>query len=186
MTNVLAGVLAGGRSTRFGSDKALADVDGAPMAARVAEVLARAGCEVLLVARHARSLGIAELFEPDGPRHPLFGVATLLREAEARGHPGAFVAACDAWPLDADVVAQLIAARALAAATPLLGWWPVVAPSGAVTREVCLLAAGQGARVRDVARGLALPTREVGPVGNRNAPPALQARARRDDQVRSR
>ncbi len=172
MTNVLAGVLAGGRSTRFGSDKALADVDGAPMAARVADVLVQAGCEVLLVARHARHLGIAELIEPDGPRHPLFGVATLLREAEARGRPGAFVATCDAWPLQAHMVEHLLETGSLAASTPLLGWWPLLAPTGAVTLEVCHLAAERGARVRDVAVALALPTRDVGTVGNRNTPTA--------------
>jgi molybdopterin-guanine dinucleotide biosynthesis protein A len=113
MTTVLAGVLAGGRSTRFGSDKALADVQGVPMAVRVVEVLVRAGCEVRLVARHARNLGVAEILEPYGPRHPLFGVAALLAEAETRGLPGAFVATCDAWPLDEHIVGKLLDARAL-------------------------------------------------------------------------
>ena len=44
-------VLAGGRSSRMGRDKALIPVDGVPLAARIADVLAAAGLDVYLIRR---------------------------------------------------------------------------------------------------------------------------------------
>ena len=59
-------VLAGGLSSRFGSDKAVYLVDGVPLAVRIAEVLRAAGLDPCVVARTPRGLGIPERIEPDG------------------------------------------------------------------------------------------------------------------------
>ena len=71
-------ILAGGLSSRFGSDKVLFLLDGRPLALRVADALRAAGLDPRLVARHPRDLGLPELIEPEGPRHPLHCVATAL------------------------------------------------------------------------------------------------------------
>lgn len=148
-------VLAGGRSSRFGSDKAVFCVEGVPLAVRVARVLAEAGLLPGLLSRHPRDLGLPELIEPDGPRHPLWGVATALDLGEE-----AFFAPCDVVDLRVEQVRALLAARAVAADQPLLGVYP--ATFAAEARAAALA----GARVREVTR--ALPRLEVGGVGNLN------------------
>lgn len=151
-------VLAGGRSTRFGSDKALHPVDGVPMAVRVARVLAAAGLDPLLVVRHPLGLGLPELVEPDGPRHPLWGVAAALADG------GAFFAPCDLVDLHVDQVRRLLAEGAVATAQPLLGVYPPT------FRDRALRAALAGERVQDAIAGL--PTLDVGAVANLNRPPS--------------
>lgn len=149
-------ILAGGLSSRFGSDKALHLVDGAPLAVRIARVLAEAGLEPALVARHPRGLGLPELIEPDGPRHPLWGVAAALEQG------GAFFAPCDLPDLRVDQVRRLLAEGAIALGQPLLGVFP------ATFRDRARAAALAGERVRDAVAGL--PTLDVGAVPNLNRP----------------
>lgn len=161
-----AWILAGGASRRYGSDKALADVDGIPMVLRVADTLREAGLEPVVLARHARGLPLREVIEPDAPtRHPLFGVACALgHEADDGGSDGALVCPVDAWPLQGAQVRALYTARAVARVNPLVGWWPAWA------QGACVEGARTGARVRAVAQACALPALDVGPVGNRNEP----------------
>lgn len=154
-------VLAGGRSTRFGSDKALHVVAGVPLAVRTAEVLRAAGLDPWLVVREARDparlAGLPTLAEPDGPRHPLWGVATALALGE-----GAFFAPVDLVDLDPARVRALLDARAIATDQPLLGVWP--AAMAARAREAAL----RGDAVRSVAA--ALPAVDVGAFVNLNRP----------------
>ena len=139
---VLGLVLAGGRSTRFGSEKAVAPVEGAPMVARVAAVLAR-GCEALAVnaradsgaAAWARGAGLETLPDPPGaPDGPLAGVLAGLELAERHGAAWLLTAPCDTPWLPDDFAARLMAeVRASAAATavtaegshPLCTLWSV-------------------------------------------------------------
>jgi molybdopterin-guanine dinucleotide biosynthesis protein A len=150
--------LAGGRSRRFGSDKALFPVNGVPLARHLADVLADAGLEPWLVVREPRRLGVPELVEPAGPRHPLWGVAAAL----ARGED-TFFTPCDLVDLRADQVRALLAARAVAVDHPLLGVYP--ASLAEVARQVALA----GGPVRPVVAGL--PSCAIGPVTNLNRPP---------------
>ncbi len=116
MAGGIAGiVLAGGRSTRWGSEKAVARVGGAPMVARVHAVLAR-GCERVAVnaPRGSGAWAWAERahadLAPDAPGlpdGPLTGVLAGLAWAEARGAELLAVAPCDAPGLPADYVARL-------------------------------------------------------------------------------
>jgi molybdopterin-guanine dinucleotide biosynthesis protein A len=160
-------VLAGGLSSRFGMDKALFRVDGEPLAVRTARVLRAAGLDPVLVARTARNLGIPELLEPDGPRHPLWGVWFALTTV---GENGAFFAPCDLPDLAPEHVAPLLAARAVAADQPLLGFYPVDLADRA--REFALA----GRPVRDFAADR--PRLDVGSLRNLNRPPAGAGSAR--------
>lgn len=150
-------ILAGGLSRRFGSDKALHVVDGVPLALRIAEVLRAAGLDPWLVARRSRPLGLPELLEPEGPRHPLWGVAAALGEGD-----DVFLTPCDLAALEVEQVRALLAARAVAVGQPLLGVYP------ARLRDRALAFATAGASVRAFAEGL--PTLDVGPIVNLNRP----------------
>lgn len=162
LTGITRGwILAGGRSTRFGSDKAVHRVDGVPMVVRLARVLQDAGLEPIVVAREARGLGLAERMEPDGPRHPLHGVASVLGEGDALFCP------CDLPDLTAEQVRALLRAAetlgpVVALGQPLLA----VLPASLQPRAASLAAAG--GRVRALVDGL--PTVDLGPLVNLNRP----------------
>jgi molybdopterin-guanine dinucleotide biosynthesis protein A len=151
-------ILAGGLSRRFGADKALHPVEGVALAVRTAGVLRAAGLEPWLVARQRRNLGLPEILEPDGPRHPLWGVAAALGEGD-----DAFFTPCDLVDLDVEQVRALLAARAIALGQPLLGVFP------GRLRDRALTYASEGRTVREFVADL--PVCDVGPVTNLNRPP---------------
>jgi len=102
-------VLAGGASRRMGRDKALVLLDGVPLAARVAAVLAAGGCEpVSLVGRQPElgGLGWPVVVEAEEDRHPLWGVAAAL---EASPAPWILICPCDLIHLLPAHVAALLA-----------------------------------------------------------------------------
>lgn len=146
---VIAGfVLAGGLSRRMGRDKATLPVDGVPMAARVAQVLAEAGCApVTLVGRQPalRTLGLPVLAEGDAEHHPLYGVAAAL---EGCATPLALFCPCDLVAVSAAPLVALVGygAPCVAASAgrrhPLL----VVLPRSWAARARALAQAGGAAR----------------------------------------
>ncbi len=136
-------VLAGGRSSRFGREKALAELGGRSFIARAVEVLG-AGCARVAINARAASLAAAFAAEhalpclsdgPGDPDGPLAGVKAGL--AWAQGEGAAFLATtpCDTPFLPRDLVAVLAGtggARAAVAQTadglqPLCALWPVAA-----------------------------------------------------------
>ena len=99
-------VLAGGQSRRMGRDKAAVEVDGTPMAERVAAALVAAGCDPVVAVGGSPIAGydtVSDLHPGDGP---LGGVITALR------HLGTdtVVAACDLPDLDAATVGSIATA----------------------------------------------------------------------------
>ncbi|MEM6315264.1 MAG: molybdenum cofactor guanylyltransferase [Planctomycetota bacterium] len=89
-------ILAGGRSRRFGSDKALAERDGRPMLRRVADQAMNAGLAVTVVAETAGKYVELDLptIADDRPHlGPLGGLATAL--ADADGEAEIVLLACD-------------------------------------------------------------------------------------------
>jgi molybdopterin-guanine dinucleotide biosynthesis protein A len=109
----VAGVIvAGGRASRMGGrDKAFAEVDGEPIAARAVRVF-RSLFPQVIVAGHAperfRGLDVetvADVFPGCGP---LAGIHAAMR---ASRHPHVFVAACDMPGLDGDAI-RFVCARA--------------------------------------------------------------------------
>lgn len=126
----IAGLLiAGGRSTRFGADKALALFDGAPMMDRATglfaglpgfAISARSGSGA---EARARQFGIDVVYDdPNLPSGPLTGILSGLTWAKQRGFAFLATAPCDAPCLPPNMVAQLAAnigaARAAFAETP--------------------------------------------------------------------
>lgn len=89
-------ILAGGRSSRYGSDKALATLDGGAFAARVAASMRDAGAaDVTLVGATpmvASALGLPAIGDEEAGQGPLGGIRTALR---ATGAARAWIAACD-------------------------------------------------------------------------------------------
>jgi molybdopterin-guanine dinucleotide biosynthesis protein A len=112
-------VLAGGRSTRMGTDKAaLVHPDGRPLARRTFDLLVEAGCaEVTLSLRHDQSMPtgfenraqIAVVRDPEGQSAgPLAGIVAAMSL-----HPDAdwLVLACDLPRLDLATLRHLIASK---------------------------------------------------------------------------
>lgn len=87
-------VLAGGKSSRFGPDKATHLVEGKPMALWVAEALSRYAAPITLVGKrefHA-GLGLPLIEDSVVGAGPLAGIVTALANAH---NPWCLIAACD-------------------------------------------------------------------------------------------
>ncbi len=136
-------ILAGGRSSRFGREKAVAELDGNPLIARVERVLAR-GASPLAVsapagsgaAAYAAEQGLACLGDrPGDVDGPLAGVKAGLHWAKAQGLHWLATSPCDTPFLPAGLVETLHAgarefgavARTSAGLQPLCAIWPVAA-----------------------------------------------------------
>ncbi len=99
---VSAAIMAGGKSKRMGQDKAWIELDGEPLIARVAAVLAEVADEVIVVANDPRyeSLGLRVVRDRYPQGGPLGGIATGVGAAT---HDTVLVAACDMPFLSATV-----------------------------------------------------------------------------------
>lgn len=104
---VSAAIMAGGRSTRMGQDKAWIELDGEPLISRVAHVLAQVADEVLVVANDPRygSLGLRVVHDRYPAGGALGGIATGVGAAM---HDTVLVAACDMPFLDPAVWSVLV------------------------------------------------------------------------------
>jgi molybdopterin-guanine dinucleotide biosynthesis protein A len=119
-------VLTGGASSRMGRDKALLEVDGKPMAVRVADALTRAGAsEVFCVGGDTDGLQAHGLpVVPDGRpgEGPLGGLVTALSAAR---HDLVVVLACDlVQPSDAAIGRLVVSAGSAAATVPVVAERP--------------------------------------------------------------
>jgi len=110
-TRWVGAVLTGGRSSRMGRDKALLEVDGVPMALRVARALSAAGAaEVVCVGgdlEALRALGLRAEPDPRQGEGPLGGVISALELARS-GVPAVVVVPCDLPWLHASVPELLV------------------------------------------------------------------------------
>jgi molybdenum cofactor guanylyltransferase len=120
---ILGAVIAGGKSSRFGSDKAVALVDGLPLIDHVVMGLYRHAEAIVIAGRDWRDFDAVDDGEYAG-QGPLAGLFAALKHAETNGFDAVISAACDALP-----VPDL---RELAGDTPavidghwLFGFWPV-------------------------------------------------------------
>jgi molybdopterin-guanine dinucleotide biosynthesis protein A len=135
---ILGAVLAGGRSTRFGSDKALAVLDGRTLLDLAVASLADLCDTVVVVGREAAPVQVL----PDRPRAgmgPLGGLAAALHHADAHGYDAVLSCSVDSLGLDAVLRDALEPAPAYVASQPVIGLWPACA---ALTLDALL--AGEG------------------------------------------
>jgi molybdopterin-guanine dinucleotide biosynthesis protein A len=102
-------VLTGGASRRMGRTKALIEVDGVPMASRVAAALRAAGCQTVVAAggdaEELAPLGLDLVPDVVAGEGPLAGILAVLEWFGAGDHaaddgPDVFVVACDLPYLD--------------------------------------------------------------------------------------
>lgn len=121
---VLAAILAGGQSRRFGSDKALALVNGERLIDRVAGVLRPQADALVVCGREDPSFTCL----PDWPEPglgPLGGLNAALRHARAEGFDAVLSTSCDVPNLPSGLRAVLSGDGASCAADqPVVGWWP--------------------------------------------------------------
>jgi molybdopterin-guanine dinucleotide biosynthesis protein A len=120
---ILGAVLAGGLSSRFGSDKALAELGGHTLIALAVDALS-GWCEHVIVV--GRPMAPAPTL-PDWPRAgmgPLGGLAAALRHAVDEGYEAVLSCGVDAGLLPDDLPALLGPAPACLAAQPVIGLWP--------------------------------------------------------------
>jgi molybdopterin-guanine dinucleotide biosynthesis protein A len=114
---VAGAVIAGGRSRRFGRDKAQAELYGASLIDLSLAVL-RAGCAVVAVngpAELATSRGVPAIEDDPGlPRGPAAGLAGVLVWADLRGYTHVVTAPCDTPRLPPDLVLRLVAHAGIA------------------------------------------------------------------------
>jgi molybdopterin-guanine dinucleotide biosynthesis protein A len=119
---VLGAILAGGRSSRFGSDKALAMIDGRPMLEHVAERLS-GQCDGLVVAGRDWP-GIDRVDDrPEPGLGPLGGLAGALAHALDHGFDAVLTSSCDLPALPDDLIAMLGAPDAMLQRQPTIGLW---------------------------------------------------------------
>ena len=120
---LLGAVLAGGLSTRFGSDKALAEIDGHTLIATAVDALS-GWCEYVVVV--GRELAPAPTL-PDWPRPgmgPLAGIASALHLARDENYAAVLTCGVDSVGLPENLPDLLGPAPAYLADQPVVGIWP--------------------------------------------------------------
>jgi len=125
---ILGVVLAGGKSSRFGSDKALAELDGHTLLARAVDALS-GWCEYVVVA--GRETAPAPCI-PDWPQPdmgPLGGIAAGLHHALDEGYDSVLTCGVDSVDLPDNLLDLLSPASAYLASQPVIGHWKTDAAS---------------------------------------------------------
>ncbi len=153
---ILGCVLAGGESTRFGSDKALAKLDGQTLMDRAVAALF-GFCEAVVVVGRAEASVPTVADWPQAGMGPLGGLAGALRHACDKGFSAVLTCGVDSVKLPADLLDHLSPGPACAESQPVIGLWPVSALptleqilTGAERRSVLHFAERAGARLIDL------------------------------------
>ena len=112
---VTVAVLAGGRGSRIGGDKALVRLAGRPLIDYPLTAARAAGLNAVVVAKRSTRLPVLRvplLLEPDEPTHPLLGITTALEQ-----HPAIIAVPCDMPFIEPS---QLVTLAAMSADVALL------------------------------------------------------------------
>ena len=166
---ILGAVLAGGQASRFGSDKALAELGGRSLLDRAVDQLSGWCEDVVVVGREEAPAPTL----PDHPRPgmgPLGGIAAALRHARDAGFEAVLTIGVDSLGLPEDLVERLSPPPACLAAQPVVGLWPVSAAA-----DVDDILAGSGRHsLRELAERIGARAVELSePPANLNTPADL-------------
>jgi len=133
-SNTLGAIVAGGASSRFGSDKALALLDGQPLIAHAQAALERCIGTVVVCGRSWG--GLLALDDVPAPGlGPLGGIAAALSHAREAGLTHVLTIGCDMPHVPHALLADLIArAPAFCSDAPILGCWSADAGEGLAAR----------------------------------------------------
>lgn len=169
----LGAILAGGRSTRFGSDKAEALLEGRRLLDHAVAALAVQCDAVVVIGREDAAHPCA----PDWPRPdcgPLGGLAGALRYARGNDFAELLSTSVDAIGLPPDLAQRLTPAPAYVEQQPVIGLWPVAALG---PLEAILLGSGRHSVMRfaEAIGARAVPLDD--PPANINRPDDLPAAA---------
>ncbi len=122
--SVMGAVLAGGRSSRFGSDKALAGLRGRPLIEHVIDALA-AHCDFIAICGRSYGTHVALEDRPSGIG-PLGAISAALDHATSQGYHAVLTAPCDVPVLTNDMLQPLRRSSvAFLDTCPVIGLWPV-------------------------------------------------------------
>jgi len=120
---ILGAILAGGCSTRFGSDKALAEIDGKKMLDHVTDALMLQVDALVVCGRSwGRLPSISDAPAPD--LGPLGGLYAALECAAETGFDMVLTAGCNVLPVPENLLASLQPAPAIIEGQPIFGLWP--------------------------------------------------------------
>jgi molybdopterin-guanine dinucleotide biosynthesis protein A len=154
---VKGAILAGGAGSRLGgASKAMVELDGRPLARRVADVLAEVCEEVAVVCKPDTELpdldGVERWDEPAEPRHPLVGILHALERA---GGP-VLVCAVDMPWVTADACRSLLDAAPGSVAAVAVGAGRLCPVFGVYAPEAveAMRGAAEDAPLRDVVERL--------------------------------
>ena len=154
---ILGVVLAGGKSARFGSDKALAELAGHTLLARAVDQLS-GWCEFVVVAGRETAPAPTLPDWPHAAMGPLGGIAAALHHAVDEGYAAVLSIGVDAPDLPDDLPALLAPPPSYLATQPVVGLWPVSAVQaiehileGTGRHSMCAFAEAVGARAVQLA-----------------------------------
>jgi molybdenum cofactor guanylyltransferase len=111
MNRVPVYILAGGKSSRFGSDKARALIDGRPLICRIAQAVAPHAQAIKVVAAQADAyadLGLATIADRTPGAGPLAGLQAALDDAN---EPWLLLLSCDLVQIEPAWIEKLLAHR---------------------------------------------------------------------------
>ena len=119
---ILGAVLAGGLSTRFGSDKAMAQLDGRTLLARAVDTLG-GWCDHVVIVGRERGPAPCIPDWPNAQMGPLGGIAAALRQAQDCDYDSVLTCGVDSLDLPEDLLHRLSPAPAFLATQPVIGHW---------------------------------------------------------------
>lgn len=165
---MLGAVLAGGRSSRFGSDKAAALYLGKPLIDHaIAAVAAQCDAVVVVGREHPGISSVLDWPAPD--QGPLGGFGGALGYAQQNGFDAVLTCAVDAIDLPRDLRDRLGPPPAYCVAQPVIGLWPV----GALDPLKRMLSEPGSRSVRAFAERIGARAVQVPGIANLNTPDDL-------------
>ncbi|WP_448502669.1 molybdenum cofactor guanylyltransferase [Sphingomonas sp.] len=121
---ILGAILAGGASTRFGSDKALALLDGRPLIEHAIAAIAPQLDSIVVCGREwPGQVSLAD--RPAGRQGPLAGLSAALLYASEHGFDAVLSAPCDTPDAPRDLLDRLSPPSSFVVDTPVIGLWSV-------------------------------------------------------------